>query len=217
VILEDDPYSEAAVDRVETLRETAAATGEDVLIGGPTAEEADTRATARSDALLAVPLTLALIFLILVALLRAAVAPVYLILSVILSYAATMGLAYLAFAYVFDAPGSDASLPLLVFVFVVALGVDYNIFLMARVREEAERHGSNQGVLLGLERTGGVITSAGLILAGTFAVLMLLPLEQLFQLGFAVAVGILLDTFVVRTLLVPAVALLLGDRSWWPR
>jgi RND superfamily putative drug exporter len=217
VILEDDPYSEAAVDRVETLRENAAATGEDVLIGGPTAEEADTRATARSDALLAVPLTLALIFLILVALLRAAVAPVYLILSVILSYAATMGLAYLAFAYVFDAPGSDASLPLLVFVFVVALGVDYNIFLMARVREEAERHGSNQGVLLGLERTGGVITSAGLILAGTFAVLMLLPLEQLFQLGFAVAVGILLDTFVVRTLLVPAVALLLGDRSWWPR
>ena len=145
------------------------------------------------------------------------VAPVYLILSVILSYAATIGLAYLAFAYVFDAPGSDASLPLLVFVFVVALGVDYNIFLMARVREEAERHGSNQGVLLGLERTGGVITSAGLILAGTFAVLMLLPLEQLFQLGFAVAVGILLDTFVVRTLLVPAVALLLGDRSWWPR
>ena len=217
VILEDDPYSEAAVDRVETLRETAAATGEDVLIGGPTAEEADTRATARSDALLAVPLTLALIFLILVALLRAVVAPVYLILSVILSYAATIGLAYLAFAYVFDAPGSDASLPLLVFVFVVALGVDYNIFLMARVREEAERHGSNQGVLLGLECTGGVITSAGLILAGTFAVLMLLPLEQLFQLGFAVAVGILLDTFVVRTLLVPAVALLLGDRSWWPR
>jgi RND superfamily putative drug exporter len=215
VTLEDDPYSDAAVERVEDLRETAAA-GEDVLIGGPTAEEADTRATARSDAALAVPLTLAVIFLILVALLRAVVAPVYLILSVILSYAATMGLAYLAFAYVFDSPGSDASLPLLVFVFVVALGVDYNIFLMARVREEVARHGSQQGVLLGLERTGGVITSAGLILAGTFAVLMLLPLEQLFQLGFAVAVGILLDTFVVRTLLVPSVALLLGDRSWWP-
>ena len=187
-----------------------------MLVGGPTAEEADTRSTARSDAALAVPLTLAVIFLILVALLRAVVAPVYLILSVILSYAATMGLAYLAFAYVFDSPGSDASLPLLVFVFVVALGVDYNIFLMARVREEVARHGSRQGVLVGLERTGGVITSAGLILAGTFAVLMLLPLEQLFQLGFAVAVGILLDTFVVRTLLVPAVALLLGDRSWWP-
>ncbi|HXV32789.1 MAG TPA: MMPL family transporter [Gaiellaceae bacterium] len=216
LILEDDPYSDAAVERVESLRETAAATGERVLLGGPTAEEADTRATARSDAALAVPLTLAVIFLILVALLRAVVAPVYLILSVILSFAATMGLAYAAFAYVFDSPGSDASLPLLVFVFVVALGVDYNIFLMARVREEVARHGSREGVLVGLEKTGGVITSAGLILAGTFAVLMLLPLEQLFQLGFAVAVGILLDTFVVRTLLVPSVALLLGDRSWWP-
>ena len=216
VVLEDDPYSDAAVARVESLRQAAEATGAAVLVGGPTAEEADTRATARRDASLAVPLTLVVIFLILVALLRAVVAPVFLILSVILSYAATMGLAYIAFRYVFDAPGSDASLPLLVFVFVVALGVDYNIFLMARVREEAEPHGSHEGVLLGLERTGGVITSAGLILAGTFAVLMLLPLEQLFQLGFAVAVGILLDTFVVRTLLVPAVALLLGDRSWWP-
>jgi RND superfamily putative drug exporter len=214
--LDDDPYSDAAVERIESLRERAAATGEDVLIGGPTAEEADTRATARSDTALAVPLTLAVIFLILVALLRAAVAPVYLILSVMLSFAATMGLAYAALRYVFDSPGSDAGLPLLVFVFVVALGVDYNIFLMARVREEVARHGSREGVLLGLERTGGVITSAGLILAGTFAVLMLLPLEQLFQLGFAVALGILLDTFVVRTLLVPSVAVLLGDRSWWP-
>jgi RND superfamily putative drug exporter len=212
VTLDTDPYGDEAIEVVPLLRRAAP----DALVGGPTAEEADTRATARSDAALAVPLTLAVIFLILVALLRAVVAPVYLILSVILSYAATMGLAYLAFAYVFDSPGSDASLPLLVFVFVVALGVDYNIFLMARVREEVARHGSRQGVLIGLERTGGVITSAGLILAGTFAVLMLLPLEQLFQLGFAVAVGILLDTFVVRTLLVPSVALLLGDRSWWP-
>jgi RND superfamily putative drug exporter len=219
VILAGDPYGDAAVDRIAALRESAAAAAPDatVLVGGPTAEEADTRSVARRDALLAVPLTLAVIFVILVALLQAVVAPVYLILSVILSYAATMGLAYAAFRYVFDAPGSDASLPLLVFVFVVALGGDYNIFLMARVREEAARHGSREGMLLGLERTGGVITSAGLILAGTFAVLMLLPLEQLFQLGFAVAVGILLDTFVVRTLLVPAIALLLGDRSWWPR
>jgi putative drug exporter of the RND superfamily len=214
--LADDPYSDAAVDRIGSLRAAAEATGETVLVGGPTAEEADTRATARSDAIRAVPLTLAVILLILVVLLRAVVAPVYLILSVILSFAATMGLAYAAFEYVFDSPGSDAGLPLLVFVFVVALGVDYNIFLMARVREEVVRHGSRDGVLLGVERTGGVITSAGLILAGTFAVLMVLPLEQLFQLGFAVAVGILLDTFVVRTLLVPSVALLLGDRSWWP-
>jgi RND superfamily putative drug exporter len=156
------------------------------------------------------------ILLILVLLLRALVAPLYLVATVVLSFAATMGLAYLAFAYVFDSPGSDPSLPVFVFVFVVALGVDYNIFLIARVREEAARLGTREGVIAALESTGGVITSAGLILAGTFAVLMLLPLEQLFQLGFAVALGVLVDTFVVRSLLVPSIAFLLGDRSWWP-
>jgi RND superfamily putative drug exporter len=120
------------------------------------------------------------------------------------------------FAYVFDSPGSDASLPTLVFLFTVALGVDYNIFLMARVREEARALGTRDGVLTGLERTGAVITSAGLILAGTFLVLTVLPLEQLFQLGLAVAIGVLVDTFVVRSVLVPAIALVLGERSWWP-
>ncbi|HSK17301.1 MAG TPA: MMPL family transporter [Gaiellaceae bacterium] len=199
-VLAADPYSDEAIEAV----------------GGPTAEEADTRETTSRDVAIVVPLVLLVIFLILVALLRALVAPLYLIGTVILSFAATMGIAFAAFRWVFDSPGTDPSLVLFVFVFVSALGIDYNIFLMARIREEAGRTDARTGVLLGLERTGGVITSAGLILAGTFLALLLLPLEQLFQLGFAVALGLLIDAFVVRTLLVPSAALLLGPRSWLP-
>ena len=219
VTLASDPYGDEAVDAIPELREAArdaAGEGATALVGGATAEEADGRAAASRDASLVVPLTLLVVLLILVALLRALVAPLYLVASVVLSFAATLGLTYALLEFVFDAPGTDASLPIFVFVFVVALGVDYNIFLVARIREETRRHGPREGVLRGLERTGGVITSAGLILAGTFAVLMTLPLEQLFQLGFAVAIGILVDTFVVRTLVVPAIALLLGRWSWWP-
>ncbi len=212
VTLRTDPYGDRAIRLVPRLR--AAAAG--ALVGGPTAEEADTRTTTRHDERLIMPLTLLTILAILCTLLRAFVAPLYLVASVVLSFAATMGLSYAAFAGLFDAPGSDASLPLFVFLFVVALGVDYNIFLMTRVREEGRRVGARAGVLQGLERTGSVITSAGVILAGTFAVLMLLPLEQLFQLGFAVALGVLIDTFIVRTLLVPATAYLAGRTSWWP-
>ena len=219
VTLASDPYGDEAVDAIPELREAArdaAGEGATALVGGATAEEADGRAAASRDASLVVPLTLLVVLLILIALLRALVAPLYLVASVVLSFAATLGLTYALLEFVFDAPGTDASLPIFVFVFVVALGVDYNIFLVARIREETRRHGPREGVLRGLERTGGVITSAGLILAGTFAVLMTLPLEQLFQLGFAVAIGILVDTFVVRTLVVPAIALLLGRWSWWP-
>jgi putative drug exporter of the RND superfamily len=212
VTLRADPYADEAIDLVGGLREAAPA----ALVGGATAEEADTRTTTSRDERLIVPVTLLAILAILCALLRAVVAPVYLVASVVLSFAATMGLSYAAFGWLFDSPGSDASLPLFVFLFVVALGVDYNIFLMTRVREEVHRGDVRTGVLHGLERTGGVITSAGVVLAGTFAVLMLLPLEQLFQLGFAVALGVLVDTFVVRTLLVPAIALLAGRVSWWP-
>jgi RND superfamily putative drug exporter len=213
VTLRADPYSDEAIDLVPRLRRAVPA----ALVGGATAEEADTRTTTSRDERLIVPVTLLAILAILCALLRAVVAPLYLVASVVLSFAATMGLSYAAFDRLFHAPGSDASLPLFVFLFVVALGVDYNIFLMTRVREEVRRGDVRSGVLLGLERTGGVITSAGIVLAGTFAVLMLLPLEQLFQLGFAVALGVLVDTFVVRTLLVPAVAFLAGRASWWPR
>jgi RND superfamily putative drug exporter len=211
--LRADPYSDEAIDLVPRLREAAPA----ALVGGATAEELDTRQTTARDERLIVPVTLLAILAILCALLRAVVAPLYLVASVVLSFAATLGVSYAAFRWLFDSPGSDASLPLFVFLFVVALGVDYNIFLMARVREEARSGDAREAVLHGLERTGGVITSAGIVLAGTFAVLMLLPLEQLFQLGFAVALGVLVDTFVVRTLLVPAVALLAGSASWWPR
>ena len=210
--LRSDPYGDAAIGLVPRLRAAAAP----ALVGGPTAEEADTRTTTRHDERVVVPVTLLTILAILCLLLRAVVAPLYLVASVVLSFAATMGASYAAFAWAFGSPGSDASLPLFVFLFVVALGIDYNIFLMARVREEACRDGARLGVLRGLEHTGGVITSAGVVLAGTFAVLMLLPLEQLFQLGFAVALGVLVDTLVVRTLLVPATAFLAGRASWWP-
>ncbi|MCL4290822.1 MAG: MMPL family transporter [Thermoleophilia bacterium] len=220
VTLDSDPYGDPAISLVDPVRDAAAAAatgaGADVLVGGPTAEEADTQDTVRSDALLIVPLTLAVVFVILVLLLRAVLAPLYLAASQILSFAATLGLASLAFEYLFDAPGTDASLPTFVFIFTVALGIDYSIFLMSRIREETPRWGPREGVLVGLDRTGGVISSAGIILAGTFAVLMTLPLEVLFQLGFAVAVGLLIDTFVVRPLFVPAVGLLLGRYSWWP-
>lgn len=220
VALNADPYSDAAIELIDPLRDAArgaaASVGADALVGGPTAEEADTRDTVRSDAFLIVPLTLTVIFVILVLLLRAVVAPLYLTASQILSFAATLGIAALAFKYVFDSRGSDPSLATYVFIFTVALGIDYSIFLMSRIREETRRRGPRDGVLVGLDRTGGVISSAGIILAGTFAVLMTLPLEVLFQLGFAVAIGLLIDTFIVRTLFVPSMGFLLGRKSWWP-
>ena len=220
VALDADPYGDEAIGAVDDLRDAARAAvaplGGTALVGGPTAEEADQRATARRDFWVIAPVALALIFLILVLLLRSIAAPLYLALSQALSFATTLGVSLLMFVYVFDAPGSDAGLPLFVFIFTVALGVDYTIFLITRVREETRRRGTREAVPLALARTGGVITSAGVILAGTFLVLTILPLEQLFQLGIAVAVGVLVDTFVVRTLLVPAAALLLGRANWWP-
>jgi RND superfamily putative drug exporter len=156
------------------------------------------------------------ILLILVVVLRALVAPLYLIATVIVSFFGAFGLSVAVFRDLAGQPGIHPVEPTFAFLFLVALGVDYNIFLMARVREEAGRHGTRGGILTGLAATGGVITSAGVVLAGTFAVLMTLPLTMLFQLGFTVAVGVLLDTFLVRTVLVPAITGLLGDRAWWP-
>jgi RND superfamily putative drug exporter len=144
------------------------------------------------------------------------VASVLLMATVVLSFAAALGVSYVVFDVVFGFPGSDPSLPLFAFVFLVALGIDYNIFLMARVREEAQKHGTREGMLRGLAVTGGVITSAGIVLAGTFAVLAVLPLVFLSELGFAIACGVLLDTFVVRSTLVPALVLDIGSRVWWP-
>ena len=160
---------------------------------------------------------LGLILLVLIALLRCVVAPLYVIGTVVLSFAFALGASSLIFTHVFGQPDSDPNLAIFAFIFLVALGVDDNIFLMTRIREEHRRGLSTRdAVIAGLEKTGGVITSAGLILAGTFAALMALELEALFQVGFTVALGLLVDAFLVRTFLVPSIALLLGERNWWP-
>jgi len=214
--LEPNPYSTEAFDLVEPIRAAAHGASRDALVGGPTAVEFDVRDAAGRDSLVIPPIILLVVFLILVGLLRAVMAPLVLIGTVILSFLAALGVGYFFFDVVFGFPGSDPSLPLFAFVFLVALGVDYNIFLIARAREETIKHGSQQGILRALAVTGAVITSAGIVLAGTFSVLAVLPLTFLTELGFVVAFGVLLDTFLVRSILVPAIALSLGDGFWWP-
>ena len=217
VTLDEDPFSTEGFDLVPGIREAAhGAAGDDVLVGGPTAEEYDLRQSASRDNKVVVPIALVIVFLILTALLRAVIAPLVLIGTVILSYGAALGFATFMFEKVFDFPGIDPTLPLFAFIFLVALGIDYNIFLMARVREETLKHGTREGTIRGLAVTGTVITSAGIVLAGTFSALAVLPLVSLTQIGFTIAVGVLLDTFLVRTLVVPALVLEIGDRVWWP-
>lgn len=186
------------------------------LIGGVTATALDTNTTAQRDLFTIIPVVLGVILIILMLLLRSVLAPVLLVASVVLSYAAAMGVSALVFNHIFGFPGADATVPLFGFVFLVALGVDYNIFLMSRVREESLKHGTRPGILRGLGVTGGVITSAGVVLAATFAALGVIPIMFLVQLAFIVAFGVLLDTVVVRSLLVPAIAYDLGRRIWWP-
>jgi RND superfamily putative drug exporter len=214
--LERNPYSTEAFALIEPIRDAAESAAPGTLVGGPTAVEFDVRDAAGWDSIVIPPLILLVVFLILMVLLRAVMAPLVLIGTVIISYLAALGVGYFVFDLIFGFPGSDPSLPLFAFVFLVALGVDYNIFLVARAREETERHGSEQGILRALAVTGGVITSAGIVLAGTFSVLAVLPLTFLTELGFVVAFGVLLDTFLVRSVLVPAIALTLGDKFWWP-
>jgi putative drug exporter of the RND superfamily len=214
--LELPPYSTEAFDLIEPIRERAQEAAPDTLVGGPTAVEFDVREAAAWDSAVIPPIVLVVVFLILVLLLRAVVAPLILIGTVILSFLAALGVGYFAFDVIFDFPGSDPSLPLFAFVFLVALGVDYNIFLVARAREETLKHGTREGILRALAVTGGVITSAGIVLAGTFSVLAVLPLVFLTEIGFVVAFGVLLDTFLVRSVLVPALVLETGPRVWWP-
>jgi putative drug exporter of the RND superfamily len=214
--LEPNPYSTDAFDLVEPIRDAAHRASPDALVGGPSAIEFDVRDAAAWDSVVIPPIILLVVFLILVGLLRAVTAPLVLIGTVILSFLAALGVGYFVFDVIFGFPGSDPSLPLFAFVFLVALGVDYNIFLIARAREETEKHGSEQGILRALAVTGGVITSAGIVLAGTFSVLGVLPLTFLTEIGFVVAFGVLLDTFLVRSVLVPSIALTLGDKFWWP-
>jgi RND superfamily putative drug exporter len=215
-ILEPNPYSTEAFDLVEPIRDAAHSTSPGTLVGGPTAVEFDVRDAAGWDSIVIPPLILIVVLLILIGLLRAVAAPLVLVGTVIVSFLAALGFGYFVIDLIFGFPGSDPSLPLFAFVFLVALGVDYNIFLIARAREETIKHGSEQGILRALAVTGGVITSAGIVLAGTFSVLAVLPLTFLTELGFVVAFGVLLDTFLVRSVLVPAIALSLGDKFWWP-
>ncbi|MFH9708393.1 MMPL family transporter [Streptomyces luteogriseus] len=209
--------SDAAKETVERLRtQVHAVSGAGALVGGYTAQQYDTQQTASRDRTVIVPIVLAVILLILMLLLRSLLVPVLLVATVGLNFLATLGVSALVFQHLLGFSGTDASVPLYGFVFLVALGVDYNIFLMSRVREEALVHGNRQGVLRGLTTTGGVITSAGVVLAATFAALMVIPLAFLVQIAFIVAFGVLLDTLVVRSLLVPALMIDIGPRAWWP-
>jgi putative drug exporter of the RND superfamily len=216
LVLRGNPYGSEAGAAVEEIRNRLHALSPAALLGGIPAENLDVEQTNDRDTKLIVPLVLFVVGLILIAVLRALVAPAYLIATVVLSFAATLGLATFAFTEVFGSEGLAFDLELMAFIFLVALGVDYNIFLMTRAREEAVARGTGEGVLAALVHTGGVVTGAGLILAGTFATLTLLPLEELVQIGATVAFGVLLDTFLVRALLIPAITYRLGDRTWWP-
>ena len=216
-ILEPEPYSTEAFNLVPDLRAAAKeAGGPGTLVGGPSAIEYDVRQSAARDTKLIIPIALVVVLGILILLLRSLVAPLLLIGTVILSFAAALGISLVVFDVVFGFAGVDPSFPLFAFIFLVALGIDYNIFLMARVREETARHGTRQGMIRGLAVTGGVITSAGIVLAGTFSVLALLPLVFLTEIGFVIAFGVLLDTFIVRSILVPALVLDIGPKIWWP-
>ena len=217
VVLRRDPFATATFDQIPALRRAVrAAGGSGVLVGGPTAEAYDYRQSATRDNFVILPLALIVVLVILAILLRSLLAPVLLVASVILSFFAALGTGIFFFEHVFGFPGVDPSLPLLAFVFLVALGIDYNIFLMARVREETLRYGTRTGMLRGLAVTGAVITSAGIVLAGTFSALAVLPLVFLTEIGFIIAFGVLLDTFLVRSVVVPALGFDIGPRIWWP-
>ncbi|GAA0495449.1 putative membrane protein ActII-3 [Paractinoplanes deccanensis] len=213
----DAPDTKAAQQTVERVRDAVhAVPGANAKVGGTSAALLDINNANDHDNRLIIPLVLAVVLVILALLLRAIVAPLILIATVVLSFAAALGVSALVFRHIFDYPAEDTSFPLFVFVFLVALGIDYNIFLMTRVREEAQTHGTRKGALIGLAATGGVITSAGIVLAGTFAALASLPLVAFVEIGFAVAFGVLLDTMIVRSILVTALNLDVGRHMWWP-
>ena len=215
--LSDPADSLAAEETVERIREAVRTVPDaEALVGGPTAVDLDTKDTATRDRTVIIPVVTLVVLLVLIVLLRALVAPVLLMLTVIVSFAATLGVSSLLFDHVFGFPGADPVVPLFGFVFLVALGIDYNIFLMTRVREETKKVGTRTGTLRALTVTGGVITSAGVVLAATFSALAVIPLLFLAQLAFIVAFGVLLDALLVRSLVVPALSIDIGRRIWWP-
>ena len=223
VVLNDDPYGTAAMDTVQRLRETARDTvatstlnGATAIIGGESATNLDGRTTTIRDFRVIAPIVIIAIWVILAILLGSIVAPTYLVISVILSFAAALGVSILIFENIFGHDGMAFDSISLIFVFLIALGADYNIYIMSRVREETRTRGLVEGTRYAITRTGGVITSAGIILAGTFSVLTTFPLLDIFQLGFTVMLGILIDTFIVRAIMVPAIVMKLGELNWWP-
>jgi RND superfamily putative drug exporter len=215
--LSDSYDSPAAYDTVRRIRTAVAAVPDaNALVGGSSATNLDIQDASRHDRNLIIPVVLAVILVVLALVLRALVAPVLLIATVLLSFAASLGVSALVFNHLFHFANADPAFPLFAFIFLVALGIDYNIFLMTRVREETLEHGTRAGIVRGLAVTGGVITSAGAVLAATFVVLGVLPLVFLAEVGFTVAFGVLLDTVVVRSILVPALSYDIGKRIWWP-
>lgn len=214
--LTDAADSDSAADTVRELRKQLTDVTPSALVGGVTATAIDTNDSSIHDRNLIIPVVLGVILVILMLLLRSVLAPVLLVLTTVLSFGTALGVSALVFNGVFQFPGADPAVPLFGFIFLVALGVDYNIFLMTRVREESIEHGTREGIVRGLAITGGVITSAGLVLAATFAALSVIPILFLVQIAFIVAFGVLLDTFVVRSLLVPALSYDLGSVIWWP-
>ena len=223
VVLNEDPYETAAMDVIPRIRETtrdavgaSTLSGATAVVGGPTATNYDSRAATNRDFIVISPIVIAAIWIILAILLGSVIAPTYLVLSVVLSFAAALGISIVIFEYIFGHNGIGYNGIAFIFVFLIALGADYNIYIMSRVREETRKRGLAEGTRYAITRTGGVITSAGIILAGTFSVLTTFPLLNLFQLGFTVMLGILLDTFVVRAIMVPAIVMKLGELNWWP-
>ncbi|MCM1969743.1 MMPL family transporter [Streptomyces sp. G1] len=215
--LEAPSGSRAAQQTVVRLRQALHAVPDaDAIVGGSSAQQYDTQRTAERDRMLIIPVVLVIILIILVGLLRSLLMPLLLVATVALSFVATLGISAIVFQQLLGFSGTDSSVPLYGFVFLVALGVDYNIFLMTRVREESLLYGTRRGVLRGLVATGGVITSAGVVLAATFAALAVIPLAFMLQIAFIVAFGVLLDTLVVRSLLVPALVRDIGPAAWWP-
>jgi RND superfamily putative drug exporter len=216
-VLSDPADGPAAVETIRRLRADLDSVRPDALVGGETAVLLDTQDGASRDLMVIIPLVLLVVLVVLVILLRSVLAPVLLVAANLLSFAATLGAAALVFEFLFGFERVEPAVPLYGFVFLIALGIDYSIFLMTRVREEAGRLGTRPGILRGLTVTGGVITSAGVVLAATFAALAVIPLSFLVQIAFIVAVGVLVDTLIVRSLLVPALSYDLGDHIWWPR
>jgi RND superfamily putative drug exporter len=218
IVLDDTSGSEAAFATVERLRTALhAIEGADAKVGGLDAQQLDVKNAYAQDQRTVIPLILILVFIVLIALLRSIVAPVLLLLTVVASFFASMGAGWLLFVNVLGFPALDLSVFLYSFLFLVALGVDYNIFLVTRAQEESAKLGSKQGMIKALSSTGGVITSAGILLAAVFAVLGVLPLIALTQIGIIVCIGVLLDTLLVRTVIVPALAFIAGEKFWWPR